>query len=680
MSNQANRVANKLINEKSPYLLQHAYNPVDWYPWCEEAFAKAQSEDKPIFLSIGYSTCHWCHVMSRESFEDYEVAEMLNKDFISIKVDKEERPDIDSIYMNFCQAVSGSGGWPLTVFLNPKDKKPFFAGTYFPKESRYRYTGMMDLLPEIIYAWKNKKDEIEKTSAEIMDALNKDFTSNKSLSLDIITKAYTDLKNSFDKVHGGFGYYPKFPTPHNLRFLLKFYNLNKDEEALEMVTKTLDSMYKGGIFDHVGYGFSRYSTDNRWLVPHFEKMLYDNALLIITYLEAYQVTKNDRYRDISEKIIKYIIRDMTSEKGGFYSAEDADSEGEEGKFYLFTKGEIVDILSVDDGEMFCKYYDITDAGNFENRNILNLINTRLEDIENNVELKLKLDACIKKVFEYRKQRVYPFKDDKILVSWNGLMIAAMATAGRILENPEYTTIAEKAINFIMANMFDDRGRLLSRFRDNEAANKGYLDDYAFLVSGLIETYEATFKPYYLEKACNLTDDMIINFWDKEKGGFFLYGKDSEQLISRPKEIYDGAIPSGNSVATMNMLRLASMTGNTDFKEKAIKQFDTFGAVVSDNPSYYTHFMMAFLYANAKTKDIIITGTRDNEKTTQIINKINKRFLPNITVVLNDGDKDLYKLIPFIKDQEIDYTNPTIYVCEDGVCKQPIYDIDELIFN
>ncbi|HAN09652.1 MAG TPA: thioredoxin domain-containing protein [Clostridiales bacterium] len=671
MSTQQKGVANRLINEKSPYLLQHAYNPVDWYPWCEEAFAKAVSEDKPVFLSIGYSTCHWCHVMERESFLDDEVAELLNKDFVAIKVDREERPDIDNIYMNFCQMITGSGGWPLTVVLNPKDKKPFFAGTYFPKESKGQYSGMIDLLPEITYAWENKRDELEKVSEEIMRALEGSAESDISLSSDDITDTYANLNYSFDSVYGGFGYAPKFPTPHNLLFLLRYYITSKDDNALNIVTKTLDSMYEGGIFDHIGFGFSRYSTDNKWLVPHFEKMLYDNALLLIAYLETYQVTKNNLYKEVAEKIISYILRDMTSDEGGFYSAEDADSEGVEGKFYVFTKSELIDVLGEGEGKLFCKHYNVSENGNFEGKNILNLIKTTTDDLENDQKM-------IKKIFDYRKQRVHPFKDDKILTSWNGLMIAALAIAGRMLENQEYISASEKAVAFIEDKLFNENGRLFARFRDGEVSNLAYLEDYAFLIWGLIELYETTFKVDYLKKAIELTNETIKYFWDEKDGGFFIYGSDSEKLITRTKEIYDGATPSGNSVTTLNMLKLASMTGNIEFKEKAMKQFETFGGTVGASPNYYTYFMMAYLYTNTDVAEIVIAGNRENIKTRQMIDEINKRFLPFTTCVLNDGDGRLHEIIPFIKNQKVENDDVKAYVCQNFSCKEPISDIDEFV--
>ncbi|KXG75449.1 thioredoxin domain-containing protein [Thermotalea metallivorans] len=669
------RVPNRLVKEKSPYLLQHAYNPVDWFPWGDEAFVKAKAEDKPIFLSIGYSTCHWCHVMERESFEDAEVAEVLNRYFVAIKVDREERPDIDHIYMSFCQAMTGHGGWPLTVILTP-DRRPFFAGTYFPKRSKYGHPGLMDLLYRIWDAWKNRRDELEKSSIEITQAVQSSVldSTQDQLPQETIHDAYKELKHFFDPVYGGFGKAPKFPTPHHLSFLLRYYAATGEEEALAMVEKTLDGMYKGGIFDHIGFGFARYSTDQKWLVPHFEKMLYDNALLTIAYLEAFQATGNYRYAEIAEKVFTYILRDMSPVEGGFYSAEDADAEGIEGKFYVFDVQEVKEVLGEEDGQLFCKYYDIQPRGNFEGKSIPNLIGVSLADLEKDQELKERLSLCREKLYHYREQRIHPYKDDKILTAWNGLMIAAAAMAGRILDNIAYIHAAKKAAGFIMNHLVNEEGRLLARYRDGEAAYLAYIDDYAFFIWGLIELYEATFETIYLEKAIGLTRDMIHLFWDEKEGGFFLYGKDSEPLIVRPKEIYDGATPSGNSVATMNMLRLARMTGDRELEEKAMAQFYIFGGNVKENPNAYTHFMMAFLFANMPTKQVVIAGERGKEDTKRMLAELDRRFLPFATVIFNDGAEALHRLVPFVKNQGRIGNTATAYICENFACNIPTSDM------
>lgn len=672
--------ANRLINEKSPYLLQHAYNPVEWYPWSDEAFAKAKAEDKPIFLSIGYSTCHWCHVMERESFEDEEVAKLLNDNFISVKVDREERPDVDSVYMDVCQAVTGSGGWPLTIIMTG-DKKPFFAGTYFPKRGKYNMPGIMDILENVSEAWKNRKEQIISSSNKIVDEIKSNYhstTNREEIGIDVVERAFRDYSSAFQSEYGGFNRAPKFPTPHNLYLLLRYWKVNNSEKALEMVTRTLDSMYKGGIFDHIGFGFSRYSTDEKWLVPHFEKMLYDNALLAICYLEAYQATGKKLYSEVAEKVFTYILRDMKHTGGGFYSAEDADSEGEEGKFYLWSYEEIISLLGEEKGKLFCNYYDITQRGNFENRNIPNLINTNLDEIEDNKQTKDILEDLSKDLFIYREKRIHPHKDDKILTSWNGLMIAALAYGGKVLKNDSYINEAKEAVRFIYEKLVREDGRLLARYREGEAAYLAYSDDYAFLIWGLIELYEATFDFQYLKKATDLNNDMYRYFWDKEDGGFFLYGEDSEELIWRPKEIYDGAIPSGNSVAALNILKLGKLTGDLELEERVKKMFKVFGGRVKEIPTAYSYFIIAVLYSNISGKDIVISCEQNNHDAKTLINEINKSFQPFTTVVLNNGDEELYKIAPNVKEKASIDGKTTIHICENFSCRRPITNIEEAI--
>jgi uncharacterized protein YyaL (SSP411 family) len=593
----SNENGNRLINEKSPYLLQHAYNPVNWYPWCEEAFEKAEKENKPIFLSIGYSTCHWCHVMERESFEDNEVANVLNENFISIKVDREERPDIDTIYMDTCQLLTGHGGWPLTIFALP-NKKPFYAGTYFPKEDTQYMNGLITLLNKIIGIWEDSKDKVLESTNEIVKTLHymtefgevKADNSNKvNVKSEFLKDAFYTFKSSFDSKYGGFGDKPKFPTPHNLWFLLEYYKSTNDTEALNMVEITLDAMYAGGIYDHIGFGFSRYSTDRFWLVPHFEKMLYDNALLAILYSKAYEITKKEKYKSVANEIFTYLLRDMHDEKGGFYSAEDADSEGIEGKFYVWSLDEIYQVLGKDDGDKFASYFNITEKGNFEGFNIPNLINKTLpEDTEF-------INRCKQKLFNYRNKRIHPYKDDKILTSWNGLAIAAFALGGRILHNNEYTLASESALEFIYKNLFSEDGKLLARYREGEAKIYGYVDDYAFLTWALLELYEDTNKEIFLGRAIDLTSDFVKYFWDDEKDGFFLYGSHGEQLITRPKKIYDGAIPSGNSVAALNFLKLYKFTSNMEYLNKAGTIFDSFSNEVSQHPSAYCFLLLSMIF-------------------------------------------------------------------------------------
>ena len=668
-------VPNRLIHEKSPYLLQHAHNPVDWYPWGNEAFEKAKREDKPIFLSIGYSTCHWCHVMERESFEDEEVAEILNKYFISIKVDKEERPDVDSIYMNVCQALTGNGGWPLTIIMT-EDKKPFFAGTYFPKESKYGRPGIMDLLMSIHEAWTERKDKLIQTSNDILTDMKKynAHENKEELNKESIYDTYEELMGSFDEVYGGFGNAPKFPIPHQMYFLLRYSKAYGDKKALQAVEKTLESMYKGGIFDHIGFGFSRYSTDRKWLVPHFEKMLYDNALLAIAYVEVYQATGKNLYREAAEKIFNYILRDMASPEGGFYSAEDADSEGVEGKFYVWSVEEIKKILGEEDGSIFCEYYDISTRGNFEGESIPNLINKDLREIERNHDL---LETLREKLFNHREKRIHPHKDDKILTSWNGLMIAALALGGRVLDNESYVKAAENAVNFIYHKLINKEGRLLARFREGEAAYLGYLDDYAFLVWGVIELYGSTLKSEYLEKALKLNEDMIRIFWDEKENGLFLYGKDSEELILRPKEVYDGAVPSGNSVAAFNMLKLSKLIGSEELEDKAVKIFEAFGGTVKRSPSAYSYLICALLYHIEPTKTVTIVGEREDSITKEMISEYNNRYMAFSSLVFNDGGA-IQGLVSGLKEYEKINKKTTAYVCENFACKEPVNETKKFI--
>ncbi|MGI6129847.1 MAG: thioredoxin domain-containing protein [bacterium] len=663
---------NRLIYEKSPYLLQHAHNPVNWYPWGEEAFEKATSEDKPIFLSIGYSTCHWCHVMERESFENESIAKVLNEHFVSIKVDREERPDIDTIYMSACQAMTGHGGWPLTIIMTP-DKKPFFAGTYFPNRSTRRMPGLTDILNQISDLWRSNKEDLIQSGEEITKAINTHVFSHDSgeVPKDVLQNAFAYYESNFDSRFGGFGSAPKFPTPHNLSFLLRYWKISGNAIALEMVEKTLDSMYRGGIWDHIGFGFARYSTDKKWLVPHFEKMLYDNALLAIAYLETYQATGNVAYAETAKQIFAYVLRDMTSPEGGFYSAEDADSEGEEGKFYLWTPSEVKDVLGVDLGSKFCRDFDITASGNFEGQSIPNLIETGPVT---------EYDEARQKLFDRREKRVHPFKDDKILTAWNGLMIAALAYGARVLGEHRYTEAAEEAISFIITKLCRDDGRLLARYRDQEAAYLAYLDDYAFLIWGLIELYQTTLQPYYLGLALDLTKDMLTYFWDETSGGLFLYGDDAENLISRPKEIYDGATPSGNSVAAVNLIRLARLTGDTELENKARQQLNAFGGSVAKSPPGHAHFLMAVWLDQIPPLDITIVGNQKAEDTQNLLSVINNKFKPQIGVTLKQLEvesDELVKFAPFVQDRQAIDNKATAYVCKDYSCYPPVNEREKL---
>ena len=673
---QQENKSNRLINEKSPYLIQHAYNPINWYPWGEEAFEDAKKEDKPIFLSIGYSTCHWCHVMAHESFEDENVAAILNKFFISIKLDREERPDVDSVYMTVCQALTGSGGWPLTIIMTP-NQKPFFAGTYFPKTSRYGMPGLIEILESVATQWKNSKEKLINSSDNILKELGKFFVSESNdtkLSEKNLKNGYNQLLKSFDIKYGGFSPAPKFPTPHKLMFLLRYYKMYDETNALEMVETTLGSMYRGGLFDHIGYGFSRYSTDDKYLVPHFEKMLYDNALLVIAYLEAYEITKNPLYKDISIKSLEYVLRELTSNEGGFYCAQDADSEGEEGKYYVFTPDEIKIILGEEDGNYFNEYYDITDEGNFEGKSIPNLIKN-----SNYNKKDEKIDVLAQNILDYRNERYSLHKDDKILTSWNGLMIAALSKAYKVLEDEKYLEYAKKAIDFIYNNLVDSKGRLFARYREKEAKHKAILDDYAFLTYGLIELYESSYETLYLKKAIDLTEAMIDLFFDEKNAGFFLYGKDSEKLIARPKELFDGAIPSGNSVAAYNLIRLARITGKSLFEEISKDVLDYIAGSIISEEINHSFFLIASSFALNKTKELICVIKDESEKE-KIKDTLSDMQAFNLTVIIKneENSSELEELIPYTKDYTLKDNKATYYLCEGNSCFPPTNNLNEIL--
>lgn len=674
-----NHKPNSLINEKSPYLLQHAYNPVDWFSWTEEAFKKARQEEKPVFLSIGYSTCHWCHVMERESFEDQDVADYLNRYFVSIKVDREERPDIDHIYMTVCQALTGQGGWPLTVIMTP-DKKPFFAGTYFPKRSKWGRAGLLDILEQVIDKWQQDREKIMQTGDMITERVQfQPVGENANDTWDeIVERGFNQFVQSFDKKYGGFGQAPKFPTPHNMLFLMRYWKQSGNDTALAMTRQTLQGIYRGGINDHIGFGFARYSTDQKWLVPHFEKMLYDNALLALSFLEAFQITKNNFYASAARQIFSYVLRDMTHPEGGFFSAEDADSEGAEGKFYVWKPSEVQQVLGKDIGGIYCKIYDITNEGNFEGQSIPNLIKgwpkeylTQLR-METNDLLNL-LEDSRKKLFNYREDRVHPFKDDKVLTAWNGLMIAALARGAAVLGEVRYREAAESAERFIREKLQRQDGRLLARYRDGESAFNAYLDDYAFYIWGLIELYRATFKPAFLSRAIDLSRIVRELFWDAEGGGFFFYGSDAEQLIARPKEVYDGATPSGNSVMALNLLHLAAFTGGYEFEELAQRQVQTFSRAVAEHPRGYAYFMQALIFALGPTSEIVIVGKPDDAKVMEMLKLTQQEYTPNAVVIhrVEGEDSPIESLAPYTKEQQSVNGQATAYVCRGRACQEPV---------
>ncbi|MDR4509666.1 MAG: thioredoxin domain-containing protein [Candidatus Brocadiaceae bacterium] len=675
---------NRLIDEKSPYLQQHAYNPVDWYPWGEEAFEKATRENKPIFLSIGYSTCHWCHVMEHESFEDDEVAKLLNEDFVSIKVDREERPDIDALYMSICQAITGSGGWPLNLFLTT-DGKPFYAGTYFPKTERYGNPGFISILKQISNLWKTNNENVIASSEQMAKMLQSMSISSPdgNPTEETLTHAFEQLRDKYDPIYGGFGSSPKFPTPHNYTFLLRWWKRTNDPTALEMVEKSLDRMGQGGIYDQLGGGFHRYSTDEYWLAPHFEKMLYDQALLAMAYTETYQATGKEFYADILKGIFSYVLRDMTSPEGGFYSAEDADSEGEEGKFYVWTPDEIKQILGKKEGNIICDFYDVSDVGNFEGKNILHRDKSlsaaaKLEKLTPE-ELQTLLKNANEKLFTARKKRISPHKDDKILTSWNGLMIAALAKGAQALNEPKYAQAAKRATDFILKTLQRENGTLLRRYRLKEAAIPGYLDDYAYFVWGLIDLYEATFETKYLKKALELNSKMLENFWDEQGNGLFFSGRENEKLIARTKEIYDGATPSGNSVALLNILRLSRATGDQKLGEFAEQLIKTFGETINQYPSGYTQFLCALDFAFGPTKEIVIAGNPSHNDTKILVLEIWKRFLPRKVMLLHqENDTSMENLVSFIREQKVIDNKATAYICKNYACNAPTTDREKMI--
>ena len=651
---------NHLKDQTSPYLLQHVNNPVDWYPWGEEAFEKAKREDKPIFLSIGYSTCHWCHVMAHESFEDEQIADILNKYFISIKVDKEERPDLDSIYMAVCQAFTGGGGWPTSIFLTP-EQKPFFAGTYFPRTARYGQVGLKELLLIIREKWEADKETLLKSAEEIISILNKEAETVDSRQAspghELIWTAVDIYKRTFDIQFGGFGEAPKFPTPHNLIFLMKYYEKSKNETVLKMVEKTLLQMYKGGMFDHIGGGFCRYSTDKYFLAPHFEKMLYDNALLILAYSKAYQITKKNIYRDVAEKTARYIIKEMTSPEGGFYSAQDADSEGVEGKYYLFEPEEIIRLLGEETGTKFNEYFDITDKGNFEEKNIPNLLKSK--------ELSNEFDEYLGIVYGYRKGRYSLHLDDKILTAWNGLMIAAMSSLYRITQTQVYLDTAVKAQNFIEEQLCEEDTLYVS-YREGNRRQKGFLDDYANEIFALLALYEATLDKSWLEKAKVFCRKAVADFYDEKQGGFFLYGEESEQLILRPKETYDGAVFSGNSSIAYNLVRLSMITEEQDFKERAKNQLGFMSKAAERYPAGHAMFLIA-LSDYFETPEKVVAVLKDKDSDKEKISELSFKVSLDAVVRILESPTGKYSL----KNDKI-----TFYVCKGQRCLPPVNKIED----
>ncbi len=667
---------NRLIWEKSPYLLQHAYNPVDWYPWSQEAFDKAKAEDKPVFVSIGYSSCHWCHVMEKECFDDEEVANLMNAAFVCIKVDREERPDLDAAYMAVCQAMGRSCGWPLNIMMTPR-KNPFFAASYIPKYSRSGLTGMMDLISQVTQIWKLRRAELEIVGVDIksrIEAFEKRIPES-ALGKDVLDDAYEKLALDFDGENGGFGGAPKFPRPHTLLFLLRYWRRSNEENALAMTEKTLRQMRLGGIFDQLGFGFHRYSTDAQWLVPHFEKMLYDQALLVLAYTEAYQVTGAGKFKLTAKEITDYVLRDLAAPEGGFYSAEDADTEGEEGKFYLWTLEEIRKAVQPEDADLAVRLFGVELEGNYfdapggrqNGKNILHFPKP-LEQIASESsstldELIVRLGRIRNALFAARKKRVPPAKDEKVLTDWNGLMIAALARASQVFGEQRYLQAAVKAADFILDNVKGEDGVLYHRYAKGERAVEAFVDDYAFLVFGFIEVYEASFEDKYLQAASALTKAMAAKFWDEKEGGFYFTAKSAEDVMPRMKQVYDGAVPSGNSVALLNMLRLARLTNDTAYDELTSKIVKVFAEEVKGAPQAYTFMLTAVDFAVGPTYNIVLVGDLKEKDTQDMRAALRKQYLPNTTISLQPPSH------AGLGYEKID-GKATAYVCRDQTCMPP----------
>jgi uncharacterized protein YyaL (SSP411 family) len=690
---------NHLKDEKSPYLLQHANNPVDWYPWGDEAFEKAKKENKPVFLSIGYSTCHWCHVMEQESFDDPDLAKLLNDAFVSIKVDREERPDIDSIYMDVCQMFTGRGGWPLHVVMSP-DKRPFFAATYIPKETRFGIIGMLELVPMLKNSWKDQRKKLMESGNQSIEILGsgEEEAAGERPDSSLLDLTYKELETYFDSLNGGFGSAPKFPSAHNLFFLLRYYRRTGKVNALHMVEKTLSAMAQGGIYDHVGFGFHRYSTDAQWILPHFEKMLYDQAMLSMAYTEAYQATGSDAYKITAKQIFTYITRDMTSPEGAFYSAEDADSEGSEGRFYLWTSKELDealeldDILTVSDSMFAGRIFNVEESGNFFDtatgeKTGMNIPYTGKSIPEIAADMRIpgnvlwqRTEQIRQKLFLARQSRVRPQRDDKILTDWNGLMIASLAKAAETFGEKVYADTAARAVDFILKKMRNSDGRLFHRYRDGEAAIPAYLNDYAFLIWGLLELYETTFEVRYLTTALELNEDMIKHFANEDKSGFYFTADDAEQLPVRRIELHDSAVPSGNSIVMLNLIRLSRITGNTRFEDMAWLLARRFSGNAVKYPSAYTQFLCALDFALGPSYEVVIAGNKDAADTNIMLKSLRSNFIPEKIVILNDSRQSdgIRDIARFIRYQTSIEGRATAYVCSNYKCENPTTEPEKML--
>ena len=676
------RHTNRLIHETSPYLLQHAHNPVDWYPWGDEAFQKAKSENKPVLLSIGYSACHWCHVMEHESFENEKIAALMNDLFVSIKVDREERPDLDEIYMNAVQMLTGRGGWPMTVFLTPEGK-PFYGGTYFPPEDRQGMPGFPRILTGVAQAYREKPQDVERSVEQILSALKRMSESHESkatFSPDAIAESAEQISRAYDSDHGGLGRAPKFPNAGVYELFLRYYHQSKNQRFLEMVTHTLTKMALGGIYDHLGGGFHRYSVDEKWLVPHFEKMLYDNAQLLRIYAQLYCVTGNDLFKNVTEETADYLLREMLHSEGGFYSTQDADSEDEEGKFFIWSPQEINSIIGEEAGEIFARIYDVSDFGNFEGKNILHPI-LSFEQASKLFRKDVKEIAAIiadgkLKLFQEREKRIKPFRDEKIITSWNGLMLSGLAEAIKIAPQKAYVESANRTVEFIFSKIFRD-GHLLHSYKDGKAKLLGYLDDYAFLAVGLLDLYETTFDRTQFERAIKLADTMLSEFWDEKDGAFFYTGKSHEQLISRAKPVFDASIPSGNSMATHLLLRLHHLTGREDYLKRAETVLRSYYDAMMSQPFGFAHMLCSLDLYLRKPKEIVVIGNREDTNVAELVSRIHSVYLPNKSLQLAGPDQSLEKVSPLLQGKTQLDGKPTVYVCHNFTCSAPVTSWEEL---
>ena len=673
---------NRLSLETSPYLLQHAHNPVDWYPWGEEAFEKAKSENKPILLSIGYSACHWCHVMEHESFENEKIAALMNELFVSIKVDREERPDLDEIYMNAVQMLTGRGGWPMTMFLTP-DRKPFYGGTYFPPEDRQGMPGFPRVLMGVSQAYRERPEDVEKSVAQILTALQRMSEAQettKTFSPTIIAEGADKVARAYDADNGGLGQAPKFPNAGVYELFLRHYSRSRNEKYLEMVAHTLTKMAQGGIYDHLGGGFHRYSVDAKWLVPHFEKMLYDNAQLVRIYAHAYTITREPLFNSVVNETVDYLLREMLHPEGGFYATQDADSEGEEGKFFVWTEEGINRVLGEEDAEIFCRMYDVGEPGNFEDKSILHPILTVDQTSRLFRKDPSQIEALVagakRKLFAERERRIKPFRDEKIIAAWNGLMLSGLADAIKLSGNPAWIEAAKRTVEFIFSKMFRD-GFLLHTYKDGRAKLLGYLDDYAFLAVGLLDLYEALFDRNYLDRAIRLTEIMLREFWDERDGGFYFTGKSHEQLISRAKPIFDASIPSGNAMATQLLLRLYHRRGTDQYRASAEKVLRSYYEAMESQPFGFAHMLCALDFYLEGAKEIVIVGNPADAGVKELIAEMNALYLPNKVVQLATPGTTLANISPLLQGKTQIDGKATVYVCQNFTCSAPVTSASEL---